>query len=67
MGTSNTLSNKNIQYNNFIRGSILNVSLSSATIVFGNFEKTIYKRSDGTTKIRYFNDNDVLIIADITD
>ncbi|PWA05299.1 hypothetical protein [Flavobacterium laiguense] len=44
----------------------INDNVSSATILFGNYSKTAYKRPDGTTKLRYYNNSDVLVIANVT-
>lgn len=41
--------------------------LNSSTILFQNYTKTAYGRPDGTTKLRYFDDIDALVIANITD
>jgi hypothetical protein len=44
-----------------------NVDFTTATLIFGNFPKTIYKRPDGATRIRYYNNSDTLVFALITD
>lgn len=42
-------------------------NLSTSTVIDGNYPKTAFASLEGTTKIRYFNDYGVMVIADITD
>jgi hypothetical protein len=47
--------------------SDITVISASASIIFENFPKELYRRPDGVVKIKYFNNFDTLVIADITD
>jgi hypothetical protein len=38
-----------------------------ATLVYASYSKTIYTDSAGTTKLRYYNSSDVMVIAGVTD
>jgi hypothetical protein len=61
-------SNKTIQNTTFEQGSSIDsVSLTSATEIFASYPKTVFRNSAGVSKIRYYNNNNVLVIADITD
>jgi len=43
-------------------------NISTATYIYDNtLLKDIYTRPDGTLKIRYYDNSDALVIADITD
>jgi hypothetical protein len=55
-----------LQYNTFEK-SIIDVDVSAATIIYSEYPKTIYSRPDSTSKIRYYDNADALVIADITD
>jgi hypothetical protein len=50
-----------------MESAIINVDLSAATIIYADYPRTTYKRPDGVTKLRYYNNSDVLVIANITD
>ena len=65
--TLNTGSIRNLIVNSGNIGANGAVDLSSATIIYQDYERIVFKNSAGITKIRYFNENDVLVIADITD
>ncbi len=56
-----SLSNVNMEF------STININIASAIILFGVYPKTVYRRPDGIFKIRYYNNSDVLVIADLTD
>lgn len=43
------------------------IDFTAATVIFDDYSKTVYQRADGTPKIRYYNNSDVLVIADIQD
>lgn len=58
--------NRTIRYNKLENVSI-DTDLSSAILIYENFNKKIYSRPDGTPKITYFNNSDTIVIADITD
>jgi len=47
--------------------SIASVSLTSAVEIFASYPKTVFQNSAGVSKIRYYNNNNVLVIADIND
>jgi len=57
---------QSIQYITGI-GGIINVDVSAATIVFSTYSKTLYKRPDGTSKLRWYNNSDIMVISNITD
>ena len=67
IGLANPIIGKTIQKNTFISTTAFNVGMSGATIIYGDYEKTFYKRPNGTNKVRYYNDSDVLVIGNITD
>jgi len=67
---SNTVipANKTIQNTTFEQNSsIASVSLTTATEIFATYPRTVFKNSAGVSKIRYYNNNNVLVIADIND
>jgi energy-converting hydrogenase Eha subunit A len=66
LGLLNPLSTKTIT-NLIMETSDIIVDISLATLIFGSYSKTVYQRPDGTVKIRWYNDSDVLAIGDITD
>ena len=41
--------------------------LSAATLIFDGNIKEVYQRPDGALKIKYYNNSDALVIADIAD
>lgn len=63
IGTS-ILSNKTIQL--FTCDGVTNIALnlSTASIIFGDYPKVLYKRPDGVNRIRYYNNSDVVVIGD---
>jgi hypothetical protein len=66
LGTATELTNKYI-YNLIMDNAKINIDIASAVILFENYPKTVYKRPDGLFKIRYYNNDDNLVIADIAD
>ena len=57
-----------IKYTTLENGTTVNgADFTTATVIFEEHPKTIYKRPDNTIRIRYFNDYDVLVVAEITD
>ena len=59
-----TLSSKQVQRLTMI-GNDTPIS-SSATIIFNiNISKTIFKREDGTSRLQYVNNSDVIVITDV--
>ncbi len=59
---TNTLNNKFVRYNNIIRANV-NVDISAATIIYGDYTKEIFARQDGTLRLSYFNNSDVLTVV----
>jgi hypothetical protein len=41
--------------------------IAGSTILTADYHKTAYKRPDGVTKLRYYNNSDIMVISDITD
>jgi hypothetical protein len=66
LGFSNMVSNKNIREVTFDSVEVTQ-NLNSSTLLDGDYYRTVYSRPDGTPKIKYYNNSDVLVIADITD
>ncbi len=62
-----SITSKTIQYVTGEYGAISGEDLSLATVIFLGGSKILYRRPDNTRKIRYYNNSDVLVIADITD
>jgi len=50
-----------------VKTNLNGIDFSLATLVYEDFPKIIYKKPDGTNKLRYYDNNDLLVIADITD
>jgi hypothetical protein len=48
-----------------MENGVVNEDISAATIIFQDFSRIIYKRPDGTSKIRYYNNSDVLVVTNI--
>ena len=70
LGLSNAISTKTIQYLTINGGDIGGaggIDLSTATLVYATYTREVFKNSAGVTKIKYFNENDVLVVADYTD
>lgn len=60
--------NKSIKKTTFEEGVIVNgIDFTTATDIFLDYSKTVYSTPNGTLKLRYYNNNNVLVIADITD
>ena len=53
--------------NNRDEGNPITTVLNSATILFGDYNKTLFKNSAGVLKLRYIDGSDATIITDITD
>ena len=49
-----------------VRNSWATGDISAATIIYGNYSKEIIKRQDGTLRLLYFNNSDVLTPVTIT-
>jgi hypothetical protein len=60
------LSGKQIKYITGEYGTI-NVDITSATVVFGDYPKTLFRLPNGTMKLRYYNNSGVLVVANVTD
>ncbi len=54
-------------YNVTTEFEVEEVDFSSSTFIGQNFSKTIYRRPDGTLKMRYYDDTDTLVIVDPND
>lgn len=70
--TDNTVKtfNLNIVGNNLTQAnieSINNTDFTSATLIYGDYNKTIFKNSAGVIKLSYYNGSNVLTIANPTD
>ena len=57
----------NMEYINFNTKNFTVPDLSSATYIFDGNIKEVYQRPDGALKIRYYDNSDALVIADIAD
>jgi len=70
LGLANTINNKIIKYltiNNGDIGGIAGIDLSSATLIYADYTREVFKNSAGVTKIKYVNGSDVTVIANLTD
>jgi hypothetical protein len=43
----------------------VNVDISAATTIYQTFPKTIFARQDGTPRLSYYNNSDVLVIVPV--
>jgi hypothetical protein len=50
-----------------MENSLITGSIAGSTILTSNFHKIAYKRPDGVTKLRYYNNSDIMVISNITD
>jgi len=57
----------NMQYITFNTKNVTVPDLSAATLIFDGNVKEVYQRPDGALKIRYYDNSDALVIADIAD
>ena len=65
---NNQTLNSNIEYVSFRTKAITVPDLSTATYIYDNtLLKDIYTRPDGTLKLKYMNNSDVLVVNNITD
>ena len=64
---NNQTINSNIEYVSFRTKAITVPDLSAATYIYDGNIKDVYQRPDGTLKLKFMNNSDVLVIADITD
>ena len=60
------LVSKPIQYVIGEHGTISVNILSGTTVLTSTYPKTLYSRPDGTEKVRYYDDNDMLVITGVT-
>ena len=70
LGLSNVIDNKSIHYltvNNGDIGGVSGIDLSSATLVYADYTREVFKNSAGVTKIRYVDGLGTTVIADLTD
>jgi hypothetical protein len=63
--SNNTIVN-DFRYNN-VTSDVSGTDFSGATIVYDDYDKTFFRRQDGTVKLSYYDSSDVLTIANITD
>jgi hypothetical protein len=61
------ITNKQVRNLTVEVGSLINSNLSTAIIFYANYHRSVYTRPDGVNKIRYYNNSDVMVIANITD
>jgi hypothetical protein len=59
---SGTLTSKTIANINSVDGT-LNVNIASASIIYGNYSKQMFKNSAGVTKLSYYNASNVLTVV----
>jgi hypothetical protein len=57
----------NMEYITFNTKGATVPDLSSATLIFDGNVKEVYQRPNGALKIRYYDNSDALVIADIAD
>ena len=70
LGLANTVNNKTIRLltiNNGDIGGVAGINLSSATLVYADYTREVFKNSVGVTKIRYVDGSGTTVIADLTD
>jgi hypothetical protein len=61
---TNTVTNKQIQ-NVTSDGVNLSIDISAATDIYGLFSKNIFSRQDGTPRLSYYNNSDVLVVVPV--
>ena len=64
---NNQTLNSNMEYIDFKTKNITVPDLSSATYIFGGNVKEVYQRPDGTIKLKFMNNSDVLEVHGIAD
>jgi hypothetical protein len=64
---SSQVISSNMQYITFNTKGATVPDLSSATLIFDGNVKEVYQRPDDALKIRYYDNSDALVIADIAD
>ena len=52
---------------NTVQCSINSTNFGVSTLVYGDYNCTLFKRSDGTFRLSYYDSNDILNITNITD
>ena len=70
LGLANTVNNKTIRLltiNNGDIGGVAGINLSSATLVYADYTREVFKNSAGVTKIKYVDGSGTTVIADLTD
>ena len=48
-------------YSNTIKSNIGEINFTQATHVYGNYDCEIFKRLDGTVRLRYTDNNDAIL------
>jgi len=64
---SSQVISSNMQYITFNTKNVTVPDLSAATLIFDGNIKEVYQRPNGALKIRYYDNSDALVIADIAD
>ena len=64
---NNQTINSNMEYVSFRTKYVIVPDLSVATYIYDGNIKDVYQRPDGALKIRYYDNSDALVIADIAD
>ena len=64
---NNQTVNLNMRYVSFRTKYVIVPDLSAATYIYDGNIKEVYQRPDGTLKLKYMNDSDVLVVNNITD
>ena len=66
VGLPYDLSGKTIS-NVTLSTAVINVDITAATYIFATYPREIYTRPDGTVKLKFMNNSDILEVHDITD
>lgn len=66
-GFASNIAGNYFQYNNFLISSTYNINFTTATLVYQQHNKTIFKNSDNILRLSYYNASDVLTISNPTD
>jgi len=64
LNNSGSLVNKKIRYIEVKESSVL-ADLSTATIIYGDYSKQIFKNSAGTVRLGYYNASDVFTVVNV--
>ena len=64
---SSQVISSNMEFITFNTKTVTAPNFSAATLLFNSNVKEVYQRPDGALKIRYYDNSDALVIADIAD